>query len=97
MRLTKTQKSLLSKLDNRDRLVHMVCMYDRLDSDRSIKRSRYFNPNALALYLEAGDRVAEWVGRGWPWLDAIGMAYCGDLEAFLSRNWRLVSGETYND
>ncbi len=64
----------------REKITHAVVEYDQKELARSIKNSRaYYNPNAIALYLNAVDRACEKIQQGQDTRSALVDCFCGRL------------------
>ena len=74
------RRSIIAALSIDQQLAHWVTQWDIKQSAR-----RFYNPNALAIYLKAADRAAEMVANGAPLSDALAACFNDRLLAYLQR------------
>lgn len=74
------RRSIIAALSIHAQIDHWATQWDLKQSSR-----KFYNPNALALYLKAADRAAEMVTNGAPLSDALAACFNDRLLAFLQR------------
>lgn len=72
-------RKMLAAGDAHAALAHAVTRYDREQEARASGKGRYYNPNALGLYLGRVEDVAKAMKSGVPHADAINANFNGAL------------------
>lgn len=72
-------QKVLANGDTHGAMAHVVTAYDREQMGRSSGKGRYYNPNALGLYLGAVERAAGEIKGGASHGDAINNNFNGPL------------------